>query len=249
MRSGKLLAAVAAATLCHTLPAAAEVQPQTQAQPQTQRPAMQPLQRRQPAAAQAPGQNSPLAQQALAGGDPPDVLLDVPNLSIEQISIQVQNLNVDIALDARLANLLHLSAGAKASIDDVRIEIAGVRAQATLIVRLDNVRAIIERTLQTLDNNPQIVTQLLSTVDNAVGTVGNVGNNALNTVGGIAGGLLRNGQLLDLARAGLSEVSRTLNGQGQTVRQVRDSTGNLLEVVTDTANRIISSRRLGGARQ
>jgi hypothetical protein len=252
MRSGRLLAAVAAATLLPALPAAAAAQPQTQAQtqaqPQTQRP-IQPLQRRQPAPAQAPGQNSPLAQQALAGGDPPDVLLDVPNLSVEQISIQVRNLNVDIALDARLANLLHLSAGAKASIDDVRIEIAGVRAQATLIVRLDNVRAIIERTLQTLDNNPQIVTQLLSTVDNAVGTVGNVGNNALNTVGGIAGGLLRNGQLLDLARSGLSEVSRTVNGQGQTVRQVRDTTGNLLEVVTDTANRIISSRRLGGARQ
>jgi hypothetical protein len=33
------------------------------------------------------------------------------------------------------------------------------------------------------------------------------------------------------------------------MRQVRDTAGNLLEVVTDTANRIILSRRLGGARQ
>jgi hypothetical protein len=240
----KLLAAVAAATFACSLPASAQMAPS--AQPQRD---IQPLQRRQPAPAQQPGPPSPLAQQAMSGGDPPDVLLDVPNLSVEQISIQVQNLRVHLALEARLANLLHLSAGAEATVDDVRIEIAGVRAQATLIVRLDNVRAIIERTLQTLDNNPQIIERLLSTVDNTVGTVGGVANNAVGTVGNLAGGLLRNGQLLDLARAGLSEVSRNVNGQGQTVRQVRDTAGNLIEVVTDTANRILSSRRIGGAQR
>lgn len=238
MRKLHALAAGLAAATAITMPAVASAQ--------TSQPEIRPLQRRQPAPATAPAQPSPLAQQALAGGDPPDVLLDVPNLSVEQISIQVSNLQANLNLDARLANLLHLTAGVNASVDDVRIEIAGVRAQATLIVRLDNVRAIIERTLQTLDNNPQIITQLLSTVDNTVNTVGGVANNTVNTVGGLAGGLLRNGQLLDLARAGLSEVSRTVNGQGQTVRQVRDSAGNLLEVVTDTANRIVSSRRLGG---
>ncbi|HWT11392.1 MAG TPA: hypothetical protein VN231_01415 [Allosphingosinicella sp.] len=195
--------------------------------------------------AQQPSGPSPLAQQALASGDQPDVLLDVPNLSVEQLTIEVNNLQVDLALEARLANLLHLTAGANARIDNVKIDIRGVRAQATLIVRLDNVRAIIERTLQTLDNNPQIVTQLLSTVDNTVGTVGGVANNAVGTVGGLAGNLLRNGQLLDLAGAGLTEVSRTVDATGQTVRRVTDRSGQLLEVVTDTANRIVSSRRLG----
>ena len=132
----------------------------------------------------------------------------------------MNNLQVHIALDARLANLLQLTAGADASIDKVKLEINGVQAQATLIVRLDNVRAIIERTLQTLDNNPQLVTQLLSTVDNTVNTVGGVANNTVGTVGGIAGTLLRNGQLLDLAASGLTEVSQTVNGAGQTVRRV-----------------------------
>ena len=204
-----------------------------------------------PAAAQdrnrrpaAPAQASPLAQQALASGDQPDVLLDVPNLSVDELTIEVNNLQIDIALDARLANILKLTAGANASIDQVKIGIKGVKAQATLIVRLDNVRAIIERTLQTLDNNPQIVTQLLSTVDNSVNTVGGVANNAVGTVGGITSSLLRNGQVLDLARSGLTEVSRTVNSAGQTVRQVRDRGGRLLEVITDTAGRIISSRRV-----
>ncbi|QDP19377.1 hypothetical protein [Sphingomonas xanthus] len=191
-----------------------------------------------------PQQPSPLAQAAMAGADQPDVLLDIPNLSVEELTIEVANLDVDISLDARLANLLKLTAGANAHVDQVKIGLKGVRAQATLIVRLDNVRAIIERTLQTLDNNPQIVSQLLSTVDNSVGTVGSVANNAVGTVGGVTRSLLRNGQVLDLARAGLTEVSRTVNGQGQTVRQVRNSAGQLLEVVTDAAGKILSSRTL-----
>jgi hypothetical protein len=203
-------------------------------------------QRRDAAQAQPQG-NSQLALQAEAGQNPPDVVLDIPNLSVEQLTVEVNNLRVNLALDARLANLLHLSAGANATIDNVRIDLRGVRAQATLLVRLDNVRAIIERTLQTLDNNPQIVSQLLSTVDNTVGTLGGVANNAMGTVGQIAGGLLSNGQVLDLARAGLTEVSRTVNGAGQTVRRVTDRSGSLIEVVTDTANRIVSSRRVGAA--
>ena len=187
---------------------------------------------------------SPAAQRALAGGDQPDVLLDVPRLEVDEITLEVNNLQVDIALDARLANLLKLTAGANASIDQVKIGIKGVRAQATLIVRLDNVRAIIERTLQTLDNNPQIVTQLLSTVDNTVNTVGGVANNTVGTVGNIAGGALRNGQVLNLVGAGLTQVSQTVNAAGQTVRRVRDRSGQLLEVVTDAANRVVSSRRV-----
>ena len=195
----------------------------------------------QPAQPQA---NSQLALQAESGQNPPDVVLDIPNLSVEQLTVEVNNLRVNLALDARLANLLHLSAGANATIDNVRIELRGVRAQATLLVRLDNVRAIIERTLQTLDNNPQIVTQLLSTVDNTVNTVGGVANNTVGTVGGIAGTALRNGQLLDLAASGLTAVSQTVNSTGQTVRTVRDRAGQLLEVVTDSAGRIVSSRRV-----
>ena len=220
MRSKFLAAAAAAAVLTFATPAAAQ-RNDRQAQPS------------------AP---SPLAQQALASGDQPDVLLDIPNLSVEQLTIEVDNLQADLNLDARLANILHLTAGANASIDRVHIELRGVRAQATLIVRLDNVRAIIERTLQTLDNNPQIVTQLLSTVDNTVNTVGGVANNAVGTVGNVASSLLQNGQVLDLARAGLTEVSRTVNSAGQTVLRVTDRSGRLLEVVTDTANRIVSSR-------
>ncbi|HEX8669974.1 MAG TPA: hypothetical protein VF727_16540 [Allosphingosinicella sp.] len=75
---------------------------------------------------------------------------------------------------------------------------------------------------------------------------GQFANSTLGTVGGIAGSLLRNGQVLDPARSGLTEVSRTVNAAGQTVRRVRNGNGQLLEVVTDAANRIVSSRSVPG---
>jgi hypothetical protein len=175
----------------------------------------------------------------------PDVVLDIPNLSVDEITLKVDNLQAHVALDAQLASLLKLTAGADVSIDQVDLTIKGVKAQAALIVRLDNVRAIIERTLQTLDNNPQIITQLTGTVDNAVGVVGSVANNTVSTVGNLTQNVLRSGAVLDLAKSGLSVVSSTVDAAGQTVRRVRASDGVLYEVVTDTAGRILRSTRLG----
>jgi len=187
-----------------------------------------------PAAAQSrnnqnPPSGSPAVEilRAVPADQQPDVVLDIPNLSVESITLEVDNLQAHIALDAKLANLLSLTAGADASIDKVKLDIKGVKVQAALIVRLDNVKAIIDRTLQTLDNNPQIISQLTGTVNNAVTTVGGVANNTVSTVGDLTRGILRSGTVLDLARAGLTAVSQTVNAAGQTVRQVRDRNGAL----------------------
>ena len=182
---------------------------------------------------------------AVPAAEQPDVVLDIPNLSVEEITLEVQNLEAKVALEARLANLLHLSAGADASIESVKLTIKGVHAQAALVVRLDNVKAIIDRTLQTLDNNPQIIGQLTSTLDNTVNTVGGVANNAVSTVGDLTRGALRSGAVLDLARSGLSTVNETVNSAGQTVRRLRARDGGLYEVVTDAAGRILRSSKVG----
>lgn len=183
---------------------------------------------------------------AVPADQQPDVVLDIPNLSVESITLDVQGLEAHVSLDARLANLLHLTAGADATLESVKLDIKGVQAQAALIVRLDNVRAIIDRTLQTLDNNPQIITQLTGTVDNAVNVTGGVVNNTVSTVGNLTQGVLRSGAVLDLARSGLSVVSSTANTAGETVRQLRASDGALYEVVTDTAGTILRSTRVNG---
>lgn len=162
------------------------------------------------------------AQEAATGE--PDVLLDIPNLSVDKIQLEVRNLEAHVALDARLANLLKLTAGADVSIDQVSLTIEGVQAEVLLKVRLDNVRDIIDRTLTTVDRNPQILTQLLKSVDNAVDTVGDVADTALQP-GGV-----------------LSEV---VNAAGQTVRTVLDQGGNIVQQTLGTAGQVIGSTNLG----
>ena len=181
---------------------------------------------------------------AVPADQQPDVVLDIPNLSVDEITLDVQNLEAHVALDARLANLLHLKAGADVSIEKVNVTIKGVQVKAALIVRLDNVKAIIDRTLQTLDNNPQIITQLTGTLNNTVTTVGGVANNAVSTVGNLTQTVLRSGTVFNLAQSGLTLVNETVNAAGQTVRQVRDRSGGLYRVITDTAGRIVSSTKL-----
>ena len=117
-------------------------------------------------------------RQEASSGDP-DVLFDVPNLSVDEITLEVENLRAKVSLDARLANLLQLTTGADVGIDKVKLTIKGVRAEVLLKVRLDNVARIIDRTLTTIDRNPEILMKLLDSVDKTVGTVGNVANTAL----------------------------------------------------------------------
>lgn len=96
------------------------------------------------------------AADALVDGEP-DVLLDVPRLEVEELNLKVQNLEAHVALEARLAGLLELSVGAHVTIDDVDLELKGVHAEALLKVRLDTVLAILERTLATVDRNPDLL--------------------------------------------------------------------------------------------
>ncbi len=162
-------------------------------------------------------------RQEASSGDP-DVLLDVPNLSVDEINLEVENLRAKVSLDARLANLLALTAGADVSIDKVKLQIKGVKAEVLLKVRLDNVAQIIDRTLTTIDRNPEILTKLLESVDKTVGTVGGVAQTALQP-----GGLL----------------SQTVNTLGQTVQRTVDTTGNIVEKTLDTTGKVVNSNTVG----
>ncbi|MBD0319905.1 MAG: hypothetical protein ICV87_06215, partial [Gemmatimonadetes bacterium] len=90
---------------------------------------------RQPAAA-APAR----ANHAPGAGEQAfDVVLDVPNLCVDRLQLGVRNLEVHLALDARVASLVEISAGADVSISRVDLGLYGVQAQALLLVDLDDV--------------------------------------------------------------------------------------------------------------
>jgi hypothetical protein len=97
--------------------------------------------------------------------DEPDVLLDVSELEVDRISLEVENLRAHVSVLAELANLVSLSVGADARLDRVKLEIEGVRAKVLLKVRLENVRAILEKALDTIAEHPEILERLGQTLD------------------------------------------------------------------------------------
>jgi hypothetical protein len=140
----------------------------------------------------------------------PDVILDIPNISVDEISLDVFNVRAHISLEAKVAELVQIKAGVDASIDNVNLTIRNVRANALLLVHLDNVREILDHALTAIAENPILIERLLDTVDTTVDTVGGIGKKILKP-GGI--------------------VSRTVNMLGETIDHVVDTAGNIVEKV------------------
>lgn len=121
---------------------------------------------------QAGDGGDPAPEQRTDRSDEPDVLLDVPKLTVDEIGLEVDNLRARIALQARLADLVQLHVGADVEVDRVALEIKGVEAQAQLKARLDNVLAIVERALETVEQHPELLTELARSAADATGALG-----------------------------------------------------------------------------
>lgn len=100
---------------------------------------------------------SPSRDGAEDGAEPPDVLLDVSELEVDRISLEVEDLRAHVSVQAELANLVRLSVGVDATLDRVKLEIEGVEAKVLLKVRLKHIRAILEKALDTIAENPEIL--------------------------------------------------------------------------------------------
>jgi hypothetical protein len=124
---------------------------------------------------------------ALEPGDEPDVLLDVSQLRVDEISLEVEDLRARVALQADVLSLLKLHVGVEAELGRVDLTIKGVEAQAVLKVRLDNVARIIERVLTTIDDNPEIVEHLVEQVGETAEGVGAGAGRAVGELGTGAG--------------------------------------------------------------
>jgi len=97
-----------------------------------------------------------------------DVILEIPELSVDSIGLTVNNVRAHVSLDANAMNFVQLTAGVDVGIKQVQLAISGVYAEAYLYVDLDNVARLVDRVVQTLDRNPQILTRLLAAVDTTV---------------------------------------------------------------------------------
>jgi hypothetical protein len=136
-----------------------------------------------------------------------DVLLDVSELEVDRIKLTVKNLRAHVSVLAELASLLNLQVGVDARLDEVELEIEGVRAKVLLKVRLDDVRAILKEALETVAEHPQILRILTRALDEVV--TGRLGD-ALGTLEGVLEGLEDNGTVDELLKGRLEDVRDTL---------------------------------------
>jgi hypothetical protein len=146
----------------------------------------------------------------------PDVLLDVSELEVDKITLEVVGLRAHVSVVAQLANLVNLQVGVDARLNRVKLEIEGVRAKVLLKVWLDNVRAILEKALETLGEHPEILTGLIESINRLLeGRLGDAVG-ALDDVlesleeGGTVDALLK-GRLEDV-RGALEQVLEQVGG-------------------------------------
>ena len=140
-------------------------------------------------------------------GQEPDVLLDVSELEVDRITLEVEDLRAHVSILAELASLLSLSVGVDARLDRVKLEIEGVEAQVLLKVRLEHVRAILEKALDTIAENPEILRILARTLSRVVRE--SLGE-TLGTLNEVLEGLEVGDTVDEVLRGRLEEVRSTL---------------------------------------
>src|SRR5215207_3895355 len=145
----------------------------------------------------------------------PDVFLDSQVVNLNGFNFEVDDLRAKVALFTKVHDLVELSAGIDANLGNAKLTIESGEVQSLLKVRLDNVTAIVDRALTTIDRNPQIVRDIASGVGSAVEDVGEG-----------AGALVGEGAE-DVG--GAQVLSKTTDEAGRTVRRVADGNGSIVE--------------------
>jgi e3 binding domain len=170
---------------------------------------------------------------------PPDVLLDVPELRVDLIHIELDDLDAHVALKARVLNLVKLNIGLDVHLSRTKLDIKGVQAELLMKARLDHVTAIVDRLMTSLDRNPELVKGLSRAVSDigagageavdktgdAAKDVGKGAQSALTDVGHGAGEAV--GDVGQGAGQAVGNLDQLVGGVGQTVGQAGQTLGGV----------------------
>ncbi|KAH0021763.1 hypothetical protein KCU72_g12862, partial [Aureobasidium melanogenum] len=171
----------------------------------------------------------------------PDVYLNA-SVSVKEIDIEVDNLTAKVNLDLQVLELLQFNAGVDLSIDSVQLLIQDVKAKVLLEARLENLVAMVDDVLGSLDLNP-----VIATLGQGVGDI-------LNQTGDAVDGLLSG----DSSSSSSSQaVKRSFvlddnilysindfSGNSHTNR-ILDQNGDIVEQDLDNDGRISGTRIVG----
>jgi hypothetical protein len=140
----------------------------------------------------------------------PDVFLNA-SVSVDTISIEVDNLTAKVNLDLEVLSLLQFNAGVDLSIDKVSLLIQNVSAKVLLEARLENLVEMVDDVLNSLDLNP-----IIATLGQGVGDIVNQTSDAV-------GGLVNNDSS---SSPSSSPVKRSFEIDNAILFSINDFSGN-----------------------
>src|SRR5215213_2156229 len=169
-----------------------------------------------------------------ASGGPPDVLLDVPELRIDLIHFELDDLDAHLAVKANVLNLVKLNVGIDVHLSKVSLDIKGVEVEALLKARLDHVTAVVDRLMTSLDRNPELVEGLSRAVGQGAGEAVDKTGDAAKDIGQGAEGALQ-----DVGQGAGQAVGDVGEGAGQAVGSVGQGAGHAVGDVGQGAGQAV----------
>jgi hypothetical protein len=192
--------------------------------------------------------------------DTPTFMLDVPVLNIDELNLEVNELRAHVSSRAELANFVKINVGLDVYLDDVKLDIKGLEAQALLRVQLDRVLGTLDRALEAINTNPQILTEVVQDLDSAVEDIGEDASQGareseqnvesvpqLEDIAGQVGesthqtGNLSDRSTDETQQAAGGLLDRTVDEQDWTV----DGSGKAAETPSDESNEVDSEEKTG----
>jgi hypothetical protein len=170
-------------------------------------------------------------------GGPPDVLLDVPELRVDLIHFELDDLDAHLAVKANVLILIKLNVGIDVHLSRVKLDIKGVEAEAVLKARLDHVTAIVDRLMTSLDRNPELVEGL----SRAISEIGQGAGEAVDETGDAAKdiGQGAEGALQDVGRGAGQAVGDVGEGAGHAVGDIGQGAGQAVGDVGQGAGQAV----------
>jgi hypothetical protein len=176
----------------------------------------------------------------------PDVLIDVPVVKVDEIDVEVDDLHAQVAVLAEVRKLVKIGVGAEAQLDKVELKIEGVEAQALLKAKLDNVTAILERVLLSLDRNPALLQSVGQAVEELGAGTGDLLDESGDAVEDVGEGA---GQALEPVGEGAGQaVSQVGKGAGEGVAEVGEGAERGVSGVGQGAKRGVAGAGRGAGR-
>jgi 2-oxoacid dehydrogenase-like protein with E3 subunit-binding domain len=157
---------------------------------------------------------------------PPDVLLDVPELRVDLIHFELDDLDAHLAVKANVLDLVKLNVGIDVHLSRVKLDVKGVEVEAVLKARLDHVTAVVDRLMTSLDRNPELVEGL----SRAISQVGQGTGEAVDKTGDAA---------KDIGQGAGQAVGEVGQGAGQAVGDVGQGAGQAVGDVGQGAGQAV----------